>query len=63
MQGLMTFLVPLSIGAVTIALGLGLFNMLKGGSPSVSQNLMRWRVGLQAVAVAVMLIAIYVKTR
>lgn len=63
MQGLMTYLVPIAIGAVTIVLGLGLFNMVRGGSPSVSQNLMRWRVGLQALAVALMMIAIYVKTR
>lgn len=63
MQGLMTILVPLAIGAVTVVLFLGLANMTRGGSPSTSQNLMRWRVILQAVAVAIMMIAIYVKTR
>ena len=63
MQGMMTFLVPLAIGAVTIVLFLGLANMTRGGSGNTSQKLMRWRVGLQAVAVAVMMLAIYIKTR
>lgn len=63
MQGLMTYLVPLSIAAVTIVLGLGLYNMLRGGNPNTSQMLMRWRVGLQALAVLVMMIAIYFKMR
>lgn len=63
MQGLSTYLVPVAIGAVTIVLFLGLFNMARGGSPNASQRLMRWRVGLQAVAVAVMMAVIWVKTR
>lgn len=63
MQGLMTFLVPIAIGAVAVVLFLGLANMLRGGSPSRSQTLMRWRVILQAVAVAVIMAAIYIKTR
>lgn len=63
MQGLMTFLVPLAIGAVTIVLGLGLFNMVRAGSPNTSQKLMRWRVILQAVTVVIMMLAIYLKTR
>ena len=63
MQGAMVFLVPAAIGAVTIVLGLGLFNMLRGGSPNTSQRLMRWRVILQAVAVVIMLIALWLKTR
>lgn len=63
MQGLMTFLVPLAIAAVTIVLGLGLFNMMRAGSPNTSQKLMRWRVILQAVAVVLIMLAIYIKTR
>ena len=63
MSGMFTYLVPVAIGAVTIVLFLGLFNMLRAGSPSTSQNLMRWRVGLQAVAVAVLLCAIWYKSR
>ena len=61
MQGALVFLVPLAIGAVTLVLGLGLFNMMRGGSPNTSQRLMRWRVILQAVAVVLMLIVLWVK--
>ncbi|MCA0424496.1 MAG: twin transmembrane helix small protein [Proteobacteria bacterium] len=63
MQGILTFLIPLAIGAVTLVLGLGLFNMVRAGSPNRSQTLMRWRVGLQAVAVLLMMLAIFIKTR
>lgn len=59
----MNTLILIAIGAVTIVLALGLFNMLRAGSPNTSQKLMRARVILQAVAVALMMIAIWYKTR
>ena len=37
---------------VVAALVLGLANLVRGGSASRSQQLMRWRVGLQFLAVA-----------
>ena len=37
----------------------GLVNMMRGGSPNLSQKLMRWRVGLQFVAVIVILAILY----
>jgi hypothetical protein len=40
---------------------MGLLNMMRGGSPNTSQRLMRWRVGLQFLAIVVIVIAIYVK--
>ncbi len=46
-------LVAIAVGAVFIVLLLGLGNMLRGGSPDLSQKLMRWRVGLQFVAILV----------
>jgi membrane protein DedA with SNARE-associated domain len=49
------FFVPVAVGAVAVVLGLGLFNMLRGGSPTRSQNLMRLRVILQFVAVIVIM--------
>ena len=50
--------------AVAIAvLVLGLWNMMKGGSPSRSQNLMRLRVLLQAVAILVVMIVIWMLGR
>lgn len=54
-------LVPVAVGAVAIVLIMGLINMMRGGSPNTSQKLMRWRVGLQFVAIVVIVIAIYVK--
>jgi len=54
-------LVPIAIGAVAVVLVLGLINMMRGGSPNTSQKLMRWRVGLQFLAVVVIIIAIWLK--
>ena len=51
----MTLLSIIAVGAVTLVLAFGLFNMLRGGSPSKSQMLMRWRVILQAVAVLILM--------
>jgi hypothetical protein len=45
--------------AVAFVLVLGLWNMMKGGSPSRSQNLMRLRVMLQAVAILVVMLTIW----
>lgn len=59
----MSYLIPISIGAVTVVLGLGLFNMLCGGNPSTAQRLMRWRVILQAVAVALMMLVLWFNMR
>jgi hypothetical protein len=44
---------------VFIVLLLGLWNMMRGGSPSRSQALMRWRVGLQFLAVIVVMAVIW----
>ena len=50
-MGFVDYLIPVGLAAVTLVLLAGLFNMLRNGSASTSQKLMRWRVGLQAVAV------------
>ena len=55
-------LVLVAVGAVTVVLFLGLVNMLRAGSPSRSQNLMRWRVILQFVAVLLMMAVIWYRT-
>ena len=52
------FVVPIAIGAVTVVLVLGLLNMMRGGSPNRSQQLMRMRVLLQAIAIVVALLAL-----
>ena len=37
----------------------GLWNMLRGTSPNLSQTLMRWRVGLQFLAIVLMMMLVY----
>ena len=48
-----------ALAAVAIVLVLGLFNMTRGGSPNLSQKLMRWRVGLQFVAIIAIMTALW----
>jgi Hypoxia induced protein conserved region len=57
------WIVPIAIGAVAVVLLFGLANMLRGGSPSTSQKLMRWRVILQFVAIVAIMAAIWLKGR
>ena len=51
MHSTSNLLVAVAVGAVFVVLLLGLGNMLRGGSPNLSQKLMRWRVGLQFLAI------------
>jgi len=60
---LTTILLPIAVGAVAIVLLLGLINMLRGGSPNRSQNLMRWRVLLQFVAIVITMVAVWAMGR
>jgi hypothetical protein len=52
-------LLPLLLVAVGIVLLLGLWNMLRGSNPGRSQTLMRWRVGLQFVAIIIVMAVLY----
>jgi hypothetical protein len=52
-------LVVVALLAVSLALALGLVNMLRQGSGNRSQMLMRWRVGLQFIAILVIVGALY----
>ena len=64
MSGFMsTYLVPAAIVAVAIVLLLGLVNMMRGGSPNRSQQLMRLRVLLQFVAIIVIMATIWAMGR
>jgi len=56
-------LVPVAVGAVALVLLLGLINMMRGGSGSTSQKLMRLRVLLQFVAIVVIMFTIWVMAR
>jgi hypothetical protein len=55
-------LVLVAIGMVAVVLALGLINMLRGGSASTSQTLMRWRVVLQFIAIIVIMAVVWWKT-
>ena len=59
MNTLIDLMVPVALAVVAVVLLMGLVNMLRGGSSNTSQKLMRWRVGLQAVAVVVIMTAIW----
>ncbi len=52
----LNFLVPLALALVLAVLLVGVFAMLKGGefNKKYGNRLMRWRVGLQAMAVALL---------
>jgi hypothetical protein len=63
MSTLLNNLVPIAIGAVAVVLVLGLFNMMRGGSPNTSQRLMRLRVLLQFVAIIVIMAAVWAMKR
>ena len=52
--------IPLvAVAAVAVVLMLGLWNMLRAGSASRSQNLMRWRVGLQFLAIILLMAGLW----
>lgn len=53
------YIIPISLGAVFIVLLMGLRNMMRGGSANTSQKLMRWRVGLQFLAVIIVMVSFY----
>lgn len=58
-QTVLNIVAIVAVGAVTIILFMGLWNMVRGGDANRSQMLMRARVIAQAVALAVMLGALY----
>ncbi|MBI3700933.1 MAG: twin transmembrane helix small protein [Afipia sp.] len=56
---LSTIALPIALAAVTIVLLLGLFNMMRGGSPNRSQRLMQLRVLFQFVAIIITMLALF----
>jgi len=52
-----------AVGAVAVVLAAGLWNMFRGGSTNTSQMLMRWRVGLQFLAIVIIMLAVYFSSR
>ena len=62
-HSIMEYISYIAVGAVAVVLLMGLVNMFRGGSSNTSQKLMRWRVGLQAVAIAVLMLTLYFTQR
>lgn len=60
MQVLLYYLATLAVAAVLVVLLMGLWTLIQGKSPNLSQKLMRWRVGLQFVAIVVIMLFVYV---
>ena len=61
MDILFKFLIPLSLLAVLITLGFGIYSLFRGGDfgRSYSNKLMRLRVLLQFIAVLVLMASVY----
>jgi len=59
MSEILNTLIPVALFAVAAVLLMGLWNMFRGGSANKSQALMRWRVGLQFLAIVIIMSALY----
>jgi hypothetical protein len=59
MDGLPRYIIGAAVAAVALVLLAGLWNMLRGTNPNLSQLLMRWRVGLQLLAIVLMMVLVY----
>lgn len=53
------YLSYVATAAVAVVLLMGLANMFRRGPANRSQMLMRWRVGLQALAIVILMTAFY----
>ena len=64
MQQLFNILVPISLLAVLVTLGVGMYALFRGGDfgRSYSNKLMRLRVLLQFIAVLILCVGMLVKT-
>lgn len=52
-------LTGVALGLVVLVLFAGLINMMRGGPSNLSQRLMRMRVGLQFLAIVVIMAVLY----
>ena len=65
MAGFLTFFIPIAMLATAGVLFAGIFGLMRGGefNRKYSNVLMRWRIGLQAVAVALVMLALWLSGR
>ncbi len=59
----MDYVIGVALAAVAIVLVLGLLNLLRGGSANTSQRLMRWRVGLQFLAIIIVMTIFFIRQK
>jgi hypothetical protein len=59
MESTLRTLTILALVAVVVVLLAGLWNMMRGSSPNLSQTLMRWRVALQFLAIVIAMVLVY----
>lgn len=59
MQNTVHVVTVVALGAVSLVLIAGFWNMMRGSNPNLSQRLMRWRVGLQFLAIVVAMMLVY----
>ncbi len=59
MSGFTTVLAIIAMGLVAIVLARGLFNMMRGGNANLSNKLMQMRIVLQAVAVVLIMLTLW----
>jgi NAD(P)-dependent dehydrogenase (short-subunit alcohol dehydrogenase family) len=58
-EDILRSIIPFALAAVAIVLLFGLWNMMRGGDPNLSQKLMRARVILQFIAIIIVMAVIY----
>lgn len=63
METLSQFLIPIALAVVVVILLAGLWNMMRGGSSSTSQNMMRARVLAQFAAIVLVMGALWLMGR
>ncbi|ORE92365.1 hypothetical protein ATO13_15624 [Stappia sp. 22II-S9-Z10] len=62
MPTIVTFITVVAALSVAMVLLMGLWNLVRGGSPNRSQALMRMRVLLQFVTIVIAMLALYFTT-
>ena len=60
MEAVLYYMTTAAVAAVFVVLLMGLWSLSRGKSPNLSQKLMRWRVGLQFVAIVLIMLFVYV---
>jgi len=60
METVLYYLATAAVLAVLVVLCLGLWTMLRGKSPNLSQTFMRWRVGVQFFAILLIMLLLLV---